>query len=819
MTRRLRLLAVLVLTFSTVAAAAAGRPLAPRTLAPTTYYAFNPVTAYAGGRFLTIWRESMGFVGAPIRAVFSDASGAKISERSFPLDLPPVSDPFSYQLVGMGDSFTIFWLDDERRTHMADIDLEGRVTNRRAVALPDHISATIAWNGTHFLAVMQRPFTLDGFVTMFERDGRIVLPPTPIPAHTHAFDIALVDGRFIALTSGFDALAAQEITPAGIGPRRTIEAAHENRPSRVVAIPVEDGGVLVIWASTSTTSAELKSAVLHGNGTRTATSVLASSSSTVIPYEVIRSGNGYVALFSMGNALYRVHLDASGARVAEPALVLAEFNPSLSAAAGPGTILIPFTTPSTATAQIATVAIAADGQARAPEILSIGDSRQLQPVLGAGGGTVLAAWTEFDAGGPSVRAVAVNDEGEPVGEPVHVADGTLAATELPWNRGRAAWEIQYLVVYRDGSRLLAQRLEADATSVDLTPIVLAELTNAVAEAAVVWTNARWVVVWTNGAALHSLTISPHGAVSAARTLDVHAPLEEGWVRLVRRPRLAYDGSEVLLVWAESLRREDDAPWAGELPTKTWATRLNQSGARYDQQPPVDLGVDAPTLSAASSGFEFMVVAGEHARVLKGDGPLRVIAARELIGWRAASDVTWDGGSYAVALRYYGATTDWYLAALRLDGHANESGAPLATATLPPDEEAAPSIVAANGWLIGVQEGTPADGVSATVYRDAEMGFMPPPPGAPRNVHVRQLFSSFYEVNWDAPAEGDPDSYIVEELRGGIWMPAVRVEGNVRRAIVTTPFSRPVVRVRAFNAGGPSVPAEHGSGQPKRRSVR
>jgi hypothetical protein len=380
------------------------------------------------------------------------------------------------------------------------------------------------------------------------------------------------------------------------------------------------------------------------------------------------------------------------------------------------------------------------------------------------------------------------------------------------------------VIHRDNSRLMATRVTVYGEAVDETPIVLADLADAwYAEAAVTWADSHYVVAWSDGRALHSLTVSREGAPSAARTLDLPTPLEEDWIRIIRRPRLSYDGSEVLLVWSEAQRHADDAPWTGELPAKTWATRLDKSGALFDLQPPLDLEMDGPSLSVASSGFDFMVVAGQHARVLKGDGPLRVTAARDLFGWRATSDVTWDdaGNDYAVALRYYGSTADWYLAMLRLDSNAIDTGARLATATLTPDEEAAPSIAfpTTGIGLIGVQEGTAADGVSATVYRHFEMTFIPSAPGPPRNVRVQRISRSSFEVNWNAPAGGDPDSYIVEQFLGDTWIPITRVEGNVRSVRIEGFDSVPLLRVRAFNAGGPSEPAQEESGGPRRRSVR
>lgn len=821
MTGRLaRFSLAIILCLASLSLAAAGRPLAPRTIAPTANFVFNPVTAFAGGRFLTIWRESMGFLGDPIMGAFSDANGARLSERSFPLGIPPVNDAFSYDLVSTGDAFTLFWVDDDRRTFMADVDLEGHVTNHRIAGIPWSINTRIAWNGTHFLAVTQTNGRPTGVVTMFDRDGRAVLPPVAFPGEAFYFDIAVVDGRFVMLRSDFDAVVAHTVTPQGLGERMRTNAPTgvTYRPSRIVATPAANGDLLVLWGTEIGQQGELRSAILRADGSRTAEVVVTGGAAGIVPLEVLRTGNGYLVAYTEAGRLLRVLLDAAGARAGEPELVQQPFVSNLSAAAGGDTILVPFNTTAAALGPIATLAITA-GNKPQPEIVSAGYSRQLQPVLAEGGDNLLATWTEIAGDATFVRATSVSDEGEP-GEPVHVADGVLATAETPWNNAGSFMEdSHHLVVYQDDNHLLATRVTDSGTVTP--PIVIAEVA-ASAEAAVVWVDSRWVVVWTDGSVLRSLTVSRDGVASATRLLEVHAPLPEGWLRFVRSPRLAYDGGDVLLVWREVHRDPDDdlPPVGGGQPTRTWAIQLTKTGLP-PTGPPLELELDGPSLSVASSGFDFAVVAGQHARILKGDGPLRVTASRELFPWPAVSDVTWDRNHYDVALRYFGANTDWYLAVIPFDGNGNVTGTGRVTSTLPPDFEVAPSIARAGfGALIGVQEGTIDDGFDATVYREQDFAFMPSPPSPPRNVHVRQLSSTEFEVSWDAPAGGDPGSYIVEQFLNGTWTVVARVAGNVRRANVITNGSAPIVRVRAFNAAGPSEPAEHGgSGRSRRRAVR
>ena len=81
-----------------------------------------------------------------------------------------------------------------------------------------------------------------------------------------------------------------------------------------------------------------------------------------------------------------------------------------------------------------------------------------------------------------------------------------------------------------------------------------------------------------------------------------------------------------------------------------------------------------------------------------------VTSREIFNWPALGDVTWDGATYAIALRYHAAR--WRLAVLHLDRNANQVGGSRGVETLPPDQFLAPGIAAirAGSSLIAVQEG-------------------------------------------------------------------------------------------------------------------
>ncbi|HEY0159551.1 MAG TPA: fibronectin type III domain-containing protein [Thermoanaerobaculia bacterium] len=826
-TRLARAVVAFVLVLISLSLAAAGRPLAPRPLGPSSYLPDAPVSAYAGGRFLTIWNEYMGLHGRHLMGALSDANGVKISPRSFFVDVTPFG---SYQLFGAGESFALFSRDGVGGpVQMTDIDREGRVTGRRTLALPLHQDARFSWNGTHFLAILYFPGASNTSMAMFDRSGQLVVPPTHVLDFAYGFVVVPTDdGRFVAIANASDAMFAHEVTPQGFGPRMTIKrfgsSLPELRPRHVIAAPLRNGDVLVIWSTAVHQSGDMKSVVLRRDGTVGPESLLATTTNTtVMPLEVLRSEGGYVLAYtSSGNGevrdgIWSMRLDATGAPASEPLHLASGFNPGalpISPATSPGTLLVPYGNAFHEHRGVYTLAIGAAGQARPPELLSIRETKQHQPVLGAGSGQALAVWNEQAGTSMTVRATSVTANGEPR-PAVQLAPTSLVARETGWNGAH------HLLLHRDAARLLATRVAADGAIADPAPIVLADVPQfELIDAALVWAGTRWLVVWTNGSQSWSINVTSDGTPSAVRTLDVHVPLPENWDRGISQPALAYDEKHVLLVWSE-WQRESCSGLCASPPAHTYAARLTRTGTPVDPLP-LDLDVvDAPSLSVASSATEFMVLAGRHARQLRNGAVLRVENARELFDWHVTSDVVWDGTSYVVAFRYHSWYTNWYLGVLRLDRSAQDAGVRRVTPTLTPDYEDAPSIAApfAGYALIGVHEGTPADGISAVIYRERDLVSLLWGPGPPRNLHVRTVAQFSYEVSWDPSEWGDPDAYIVELLYRDQWIVVGRVPAGVHQATVFAYDANPVFRVRAFGSGGPSLPLEHQFGNPKRRSVR
>ncbi|HYK03377.1 MAG TPA: fibronectin type III domain-containing protein [Thermoanaerobaculia bacterium] len=782
----MRTLLLLLFSLTTLSAGAAGRELAPREVASTPYAKAEAHTAFAGGRFLTVWQEDMGYLGRQVMGAFSDANGRRVSPRSFPLALPEMRDYWSMQLVAMGDSFALFRGNAELGAVMIEIDLAGKVTAVRTVELPHPVPAKFAWNGEYFLA-LQSPSYSYAEAALLDRDGKIVRAGIPLPQAANQFDVVVMGREFAVVTNGPPGLFLQLISENGAGRRRTIADWYGTsegpyRPQDAVVTLTPSGRLLIVWSAGTYVRQHLRAVTFTNDaeGTLSPVRLLAENAGSIVPLGVLSTGGEAMVAFS---ALEGYRNELRTVRFATP---------EEAAAPSSGTSQVLLFPSITTERHVVSVAIGVDGQRRAPELLSLGFSRQSQPILGAGGGNVLATWTES---ADTVRSALVTPDGEPL-PAAPVAHGTIAARELAWS---GAYQ---LGVQRDGRKLTAMRITADGRAVDKEPIVLAEMVPpALYPASVVWTGEQWVVVWTAGSRLRVARVSAAGIPSAARSLPLPLAPPDSTRREVQPPLVAFDGEHVLVLWTEISMApcELAAPPCPFTDPRRFALLLTPDGSPTDDVPfelPIGFGT-----SIASSGSEFLILDGTRATVLvKGRNRLRIAAMRELFNYPATSDVTWDGRDYVVALRYTGA--NWYLALKRLDRNLQDVGETRGTRTLAPDQFEQPSVAApfAGEALIGLQEGTPADGVRAVVYREADLAPLPPRPDAPRNVRLRQLGTDRYEVTWE-PSAG-AEQYRIEALGSdGEWHWIAGTDAGTHHATVRWPN----LRVSAFNAGGASEP--------------
>lgn len=765
---------------------AAGRELAPRPAGVTPYAANVPQTAFAAGRFLTIWSEEMGTLGRPTRGAFGTG-------MPFPI-------PAAGTLVATGDSWALFGFET-----LTDLDANGEVVRRRAIDLPHSITRAVAWNGTYFFVALRSfPDTpenydrTEGF--LLDRDGNVVRRGIVFDQKAHGFVVAAMEGGFALFTQSTGATRAYRITNDG----ETTERVLDSGRSDVAATRAPDGSAFVVWTS----GVLLKTAVLTAHGELVDLRTLAITDPRVArPLHLMPTGNDYVLLYETTPVHQRVplatiELYANGSSSAGRVLPQAGHPRGVSAASNGETMFVSYVADGF---RIHRVLVDANGEGGAPEVVSVARERHTAPVLAAAGGRLLATWSAVTGTTETLMTRAVD------GAPLQRTPQTLlAARDVAWNGAEA------LTLTFDGKALLATRIDASGTPIG-SQRVMAETswnTRWNEQMAVVWAGDRWLVI-AGWQPVMVRTVSAAGVVSVPRALPFpHKPLRN-WSASIPSLAATFDGTHVVLAWVEEHVELTQPQHVPHRTVTTYVARVTRDGALVDAAP---LALPAAErVSIASDGPEVVLLADTTAYAID-TGAMRVSSSRRVFDWPATSDLAWDGVDYVAALRYAG--LQWYAGIVRFDRALRPVGAMRAIATGTPDEVASPSVAAlARTAFVAVHEGDVANGVAAKLYREDELPRAPAPPAAPRNVQSRRIpGTSRYEVTWEPSAEGEVESYRVESYRvesffveGLPWEHVATVApGEPLRAISPSPVNR----VLAFNAGGASV-----GPQAKRRAAR
>src|SRR5947209_3937593 len=128
------LLAIFLLIFALSVAAS---ELEPKTIGPTAGNVSFVSTAYAGGKFLTVWRQlfmpSVGIWGA-----FSDSNGKPLAPS---FAIVPSTNAQYLNLFPRGDGFVLVWNDANRSSQLCQIDSNGRATGQTTIGPPGLIRA------------------------------------------------------------------------------------------------------------------------------------------------------------------------------------------------------------------------------------------------------------------------------------------------------------------------------------------------------------------------------------------------------------------------------------------------------------------------------------------------------------------------------------------------------------------------------------------------------------------------------------------------------------------------------------------------------
>ena len=165
---------VLPLLLIATSAFAAGRELAPRPLIPASESFENLGVASSAGRFLTVWQQDSAN-GLAIYGRIADEDGQTMTPFPFLIAETTRAGVSDLDVVGADHSFAVFYTDEAKAVHMANVTLDAFVVGTRMLDLPRAAHMSVAWDGERFLAaVFRHDFSGDRvFATFLERDGTI----------------------------------------------------------------------------------------------------------------------------------------------------------------------------------------------------------------------------------------------------------------------------------------------------------------------------------------------------------------------------------------------------------------------------------------------------------------------------------------------------------------------------------------------------------------------------------------------------------------------------------------------------------------------
>lgn len=793
-----RALISLLLLFMPLVAMGQGQPIGPGP-DPAGYRAESPRTAYAAGRFLTLWSEDRGGEGRRTFGSLSNARGYRLSQS--PLSFPACDG----SLLGTGETFVLFC-----GSTMFEIARDGTIS--RSVDLP-FVPRDAVWDGTVFMAWVG-PF--HGY-RFFDRNGTLVPRGIRFPA-----------------TPWWNAVLFEDMLVSIEGLR--LRFAREDGSVRVVTIPEADATwlhssrlfregdhVRVVWSvieySGGESSLLLKTGLLDATGLLLEHLVLGSYRLTtqVIAMALWREAGSTRLLLGNGRRTgARLELLTFDASAVASSVVIGPWAGS-SAVASSDTLIVVATGAATEGrgGGLATRSIQRDGTTGPSQTLSDGPGWSGRPLIAEGNGRAMAVWAASDGGFALMHTAALDSRGNRIGG----EDGgeVIAIDAISWNGE------EFLIVLRDVSRVLAVRLDATGRSIGAEAIVLD--TESAFAAAATWAGDRWAVVWIPGKDARFATISREGEVSDARDLPLVAPPppEGVTVQANEAPALSYNGRVLLMAWVERSRPDDwIVPIVDNDRRTSYAMRLSSAGDPLDG---VALALDGGwNVAVATSGAEFLVVTELMAHFLVArEDSLRIAVSRDLPLWADAAGVTWTGREYAVALTHRIGQAH-RMGIWRLDSFGALDGEARGVKVAPPGESERferPGIAApfASNAVVVLNEVHLVEGTGPVVYREREMERLPPPPSAPRNVRADYPRETLI---WDAPLLGTVDEYVVERWNPGYdgepegwemvdWLPADA------RSTVLPCFDCRLIRVRAVNAGGRSEPGSIAR-LPKRRAV-
>lgn len=804
------------LWFFLAVSSVAARELEPRVPVPTAEPVRHSATAFAAGRFLTVWEQQTAG-RRHIFGAFTDETGRRISEASFPLIRDTTTDFLT--LVSLGDAFALIWRDFTGH-HLAEIGTDGRVRSRETLQ-SSWGSRDGTWNGRHLLAFRRvgESFVIEG--GLLDRAGNVVRSGIPLfgPGVPREV-ITRADGSFVVfLSDPYSPLAAVTISPDGVaGPPVIIErpggmTTTDYYPTTPAAIEVAGGDVLVAWVGRQHgRPAQLKTARIAASSGEVSTPVVLPVTGylEIDSLKLVNEEQGLILFFAgtRESASESENRELGGLRIDPSGNSMDAGTSIIDRGSGPGSIFTfasngdttlavtyPFNPPPS---PIVSYALH-DLSATRPTVLSLTASKQEQVRVGANAGGYVAVWNDFIGQGTSVRAAAVDPSGVLISTP-SVYPGHLVSQRI------ASGPSDHLFLRGTSDHLIASRIGNDGRPLADAVIGPARQFQS-GDAA--WTGAGYLLVTTDGSRVYTAFMAGTEPVALREIALPAAP--EGYTRSTSGPTVAFDGRIALFVWSDRLSRICVAPGpCGDGVSKLKALRLAASGVPLDSAAAEIKEVPGFNALLVASDEEFFFYTGDDrsVRILRSDatglqvGPPKPVPQDYYI----LEDVTWNGSSFTAALR---AMTE-YLSIGHFDRQGNFTWQPRAARTHGTNIQSVRIAARGDQFLIGAAVAEAAVPFRAHVFNEGDLAPLPPPPSPTAVTSVEAAPNGGAVVSWVRVPGAD--GYTVEAFTNGRFG-IIGFGGEHETSKYTGWPMNHQFRVRAFNAGGFSVD------WPRRRSVR
>jgi hypothetical protein len=631
---RRHLLAIFLLL---CALSAAATELEPKILGPTAGNVSFVSSAYAGGKFLTVWRQlfmpSVGIWGA-----FSDANGKPLGS-AFPI--VAATNALYLNLFARGDGYVLVWDDANRSSQLCQIDGNGSASGQTTIGLPGLIRAYATndrivftrYNSSTIVDLDGRPIrdlSVSGFAAAGRNSFLAVGGTSDLRLLRYSADGQLLQ-QWVLMAEACKTLFGCWFVPAvhelDSGSILVVLANSDGRVETLIAAP--DGAVSPPNAITTTLPA-VQRVEIHQWATHL--------------WLIIEGGGNDGATH-----VEATELDDNGAAAAAAATIIqlpVHTSELVNFADGAG-LVFAATSPTTADRQVQTFAFRSLAPV-APEVVSTTASIQADAQIASNGAGFIAVWKDTNGTrGSRWHWAAVDAAGQRAGA-IFEGDGAVVRNSLVSNG------LDYLLLLITSNQLIARRLAADGSILGDTLI-----TNSYqpyfgnADAAAVGTANGYVIVWPSDASIASTVLTANGVAGAVRIAapSVPSPPPE-WIAYWVSPVLVWDGSAVLLTASSEQYKVSVFDGA---PTETrqipYAMLLTADGVLLaGSETPLDPAFVAPT-AAASSGSEFLVAGRELALVVREGTRLHATYPMRNI---FNAHVIWNGSAYVVGRSVQGA---------------------------------------------------------------------------------------------------------------------------------------------------------------------